>query len=307
MDAELTAAAAWPEYPTAGDLTPEALREITNRHGIDTATALLHDRLVRAPERAAFMHRIAARVPDDGLKKRFRIVMVPGSWYASLPHTRADGSVALNAAQALGYESELVPVDETGTLANNADFLIDWLGRSDQPTILVSVSKGGADVKTALALAGGTGVFRRVVAWINLGGLLHGTPMAEWLLSWNPLAATVRLAHGTRGRSFSFLSDLRRGGGAPLDAPLRLPPGMRMISVAGFPLRRHLVKGVVRYSHRRLSEEGPNDGALILSDFASLPGDLYPVWGSDHYLRPEAEMAALFAALLGDITAGGAA
>ena len=233
--------------------------------------------------------------------------MVPGSWYASLPHTRADGSVALKTAQALGYESELVPLDETGTLANNADFLIDWLGRSDQPTILVSVSKGGADVKTALALTGGTGAFRRVVAWINLGGLLQGTPMAAWLLSWNPLAATVRLAHNTRGRSFSFLSDLRRGKGAPLDAPLRLPPGIRMISVAGFPLRRHLVKGVVRYSHRRLTEEGPNDGALILSDFASLPGDLYPVWGSDHYLRPEAEMSVLFAALLGDITAGGAA
>jgi hypothetical protein len=129
--------------------------------------------------------------------------------------------------------------------------------------------------------------FANVVAWINLCGILDGTPMAEWLLSWNPGAVLNRLYYRLRGRSLSFLSDLRYGRDTLLDFELSLPAHVQLISVVGFPLREHLTRTIARRCHRRLTPLGPNDGGLVLADICKLPGLIYPLWGADHYLQPK--------------------
>jgi len=167
-----------------------------------------------------------------------------------------------------------------------------------RPLILASLSKGGADVKMALAEPGAERAFANVAAWINLCGILDGTPMAEWLLSWRWGAVLNRLYHRLRGQSLTFLRDLRYGAGQPLDFPLRLPAHLRLISVVGFPLREHLVRGIARRCHRRLAPLGPNDGGLVLADVCALPGLVYPLWGADHYLQPKSGVRELVAAIL---------
>jgi len=117
--------------------------------------------------------------------------------------------------------------------------------------ILASLSKGGPDVKMALAEPDAERSFRNVAAWISLCGILDGTPMADWLLSRSPGAVLIRLYHRLRGFSTGFLRDLRYGPGSTLDFPLRLPPHLRLISVAGFPLREHLTRRVSRRCHGR--------------------------------------------------------
>jgi hypothetical protein len=86
---------------------------------------------------------------------------------------------------------------------------------------------------------------------------------------------------------------------------------MRFITVAGFPRQRHLSNGFMRRCHRFISAKGPNDGGVLLGDVCRLPGSLYPVWGADHYLRPDnrarAILAAIFAYLLGPRTVASAA
>jgi hypothetical protein len=73
---------------------------------------------------------------------------------------------------------------------------------------------------------------------------------------------------------------------------------MRFITLAGFPLRAHLTNTFMRRCHRFISPHGPNDGAVLLTDVAALPGDFYPIWGADHYLRPETRAKRIFAAVL---------
>jgi hypothetical protein len=157
--------------------------------------------------------------------------------------------------------------------------------------VLVSLSKGGADVKAALARPEAPRAFAGVATWINLCGTLDGTPMAEWVLSRRPAAVLNRLYHRLRGLSLAFVEDLRYGAGGPVCATLRLPSHVRLISVVGFPLRAHLTRGISRRCHWRLRHLGPNDGALVLADVCALPGLLYPFWGADHYLRPDPRLA----------------
>ena len=85
---------------------------------------------------------------------------------------------------------------------------------------------------------------------------------------------------------------------APLDFGLRLPTHIRLISIVGFPLRKHLTNGMARRCHRQLTLYGPNDGGLILADVCALPGLIYPIWGGDHYLRSGADMKKLIGAVV---------
>ena len=97
-------------------------------------------------------------------------------------------------AERMGCATDLVPISTTGTVRRNARTLCDWLAvQPDRPVILVSLSKGGPDVKVALAEPDAEPAFRNVVAWISLCGILDGTRMADWLLSWSPGAVLVRL------------------------------------------------------------------------------------------------------------------
>lgn len=203
-------------------------------------------------------------------------------------------------AERLGWQVDTIPLASDGSMAGNAQMIVDWLRaeRSGSRVVLVSLSKGRSDLKMALTLPGAERAFERVVCWLNLSGILSGTPLSEWLLSWQLEAAFSRLYYSMRGASVEFVRDLRREAGAPLDFELALPSHVRMISVAGFPQRRHMTSGVGRRCYDRVSPHGPNDGVIVLEDVCALPGVLYPIWGADHLMRSGTDMDELMNALL---------
>jgi hypothetical protein len=277
------------------------------RGGIDAATARLYESVRESPLHGPFIRRVDELCAEPAVRAWNRdavLVIVPGASYQENPGSGADGRVVREQAERMGCATELVPIATTGTVRRNARTLCGWLAaRPDRPVILVSLSKGGPDVKVALAEPDAEHAFRNVVAWVSLCGILDGTPIADRLLSWSPGAVLIRLYYwlycGLRGKSTAFFRDLRYRSGGPLDRPLRLPAHIRLISIVGFPLREHLTRRVSRRCHDRLAPLGPNDGALILADVCSLPGLLYPLWGADHYLQPERDVGALVRAILG--------
>ena len=291
-------------------LTPEFLREVTLREGCDFATALLHRSIVESDCHGVFLREAfwtaANRKNDGGVRTATgdtTIAIVPGAFHRENPRTGADGRVVREVASILGLRVGVAPISSTGSLLENSRLLANWLSTlSDGALILVSVSKGGSDVKAALARSDADRVFSRVAGWVNLCGILDGTPMADWLLSAGWLSRANRFFYRIRGRSLDFLADLQRYPGCPLDFPLKLPPHLRVVHVLGFPLRQHLYNGLARRCHARLEGFGPNDGSILLSDAATWPGQLCPVWGADHYLRPREDVRPLLAALLRQFT-----
>jgi hypothetical protein len=292
----LDRAARWPGCLWA-ELTPELVRQITQQEGIDFATALLFQRLRCSEEHGPFIRRLEA-TPDvpagDGMRDT-TVAIVPGAFYVEHSETGAYGGFIAEQAARLGCRTVHVPVRSFGTLRENARILSDWLARQpDRPLILVSLSKGGAEVKWALQEANAAQTFRHVAAWINVSGLIRGTAIVNWLFRspWRTLL--VRLMLWWHGHSFAALRDLEYGQGGPLDADLVLPPDLLVVHLFGFPLAHCLTRPIARRGHRRLTPLGPNDGgANLLTDLIGLPGLIYPVWGADHYLRPNWDIDAL--------------
>jgi len=281
----------------------EELRNISARDGVDAATTFLYRAMRDAPRYESFIDTIQAPsretescAPPGDVK----LVIVPGAFYREHPRSGADGRIVREQAERLGWPIDLIPVASTGSILENARTICHWLAeRRDSRIVLVSLSKGGSDLKLALQQPGAKHAFERVISWINLCGILNGTPMADWMLSRRVGAVLNRLYYRMLGVSLEFLRDLRREPGCLLDFALEIPAHLQMITVVAFPLRRHLTSAMARRCHSRLGAYGPNDGVIVLADACALPGLIYPVWGADHYLRSGEDMKRLLGAILG--------
>jgi hypothetical protein len=285
----LERAAQWPRHLSWKELTEVTLQQISEHEGLDFATALMYDRIARSPEHGPWVRKIACRLESaDQPCRGTTLTIVPGACYAEYPGTGADGRRLRAVAEQLGCRVELIPVASFGSLSANARTICDWLtNRPEEPILLVSLSKGGADIKMALARPGGPQAFRNVRAWINLSGILYGTALASWFLNHPFNRLLIRLLCWYHGYHFPVVRELERRPGSPLDFELGLPAHLRVIHVVAFPLAGHLSSRVARRSYHRLAPLGPNDGGgILLGDLCRLPGAIYPLWGVDHYLRP---------------------
>jgi hypothetical protein len=286
----LARATAWADGDPCAGLSADAVADVARREGVDFATCLLYQWLRRSPAHGPFIRRLEAlpATVSPGCRLDATVAVVPGAFYKEFPRSGADGRQVRAEAARLGCRTELIPLPGFRPLRQSARAICDWLsGRPEgERLILVSLSKAGGEVKLALTEPGAEWAFRNVVAWVNLCGLVRGTPLANWVLGGRLRSLWFRLLLWLYGYDFAGVRDLARGPGTPLDVELRLPPHLRLISVVGFPLESHLSNRLVRRNYRRLRPLGPNDGGVLLADVCALPGLVYPLWGADHYLRP---------------------
>ncbi len=294
-DALLARAADFKPCPQVRDCSPAALTEITRQHGLEFATAVLHDRVLRHPAHGSFFQRVqdAGELPAV---KPMLVGIVPGAFYQQHKNTGADGARVASILEKLHCRCECVPVESFGSLARNASIIGDWLARhAGERIALVSLSKGGADLKMALALPNAAELFRDVVCWVSLSGLPHGTPLVAWLRRQPLRCLGVRLWLRLHGQRFSVLEELRHEADGPLANWPVLPSHLRVVHVVGFPLRRNLAHPWAARAYDRLAPLGPNDGgAFLLTDVPNLPGVVFPVWAADHYLQPDWDSTPIF-------------
>lgn len=274
-------------YPEHHDttLTPAVLAQLTREHGVDFVTALWYDRVRRAEPHRAFIEAVEALDADAALPPTSaRLLVAPAAFWREYPQFGADGAAVLEVARGLGMDAEMIRTPSTGGVSENARVIREALAKeADGSVVLASLSKGGADVRVALeqdpALA------RKVRAWINVCGILHGSPLVDDMLDgpwWRRLAVRAFLA---RWRAdFGLIRELRH---APSPRALA-PAGVFVVNVVACPLSSHTAGAITR-RHRRLAALGPNDGSTLLTDAIVEGGVIYPVWGADHYFRtPEA-------------------
>lgn len=305
----LQRAADWPELPNLAMCSAEQISLLARNRGLDFATAVLYDRVLREPKNREFFNRAQTQKFPE-CDRSVLVGIVPGAFHRDHKNTGANGGRVAQLVKKTGCAVEIVPVDSFGSLQRNGRMILDWLGKQQQARklVLIGLSKGGADIKTALALPNAAKAFSNVVAWVNLSGLTEGTPLVEWLRNrfWRKLG--VRLLLWLRGQKYSVVEELRHDRNGPLLFWPDLPPDLQVVHVLGFPLRRHLAHRWAPRAYERMAALGPNDGGgFLLSDVSRLPGVVFPVWGADHYLRPDWDVETILLRVLAEVLSGRAA
>ncbi|MBI3736722.1 hypothetical protein HY256_09450 [Candidatus Sumerlaeota bacterium] len=213
-----------------------------------------------------------------------KVFIAPAAFYKEYPQFGGDGLIVRDAADKLGMECGTIPTRSTGGLDVNAEIIGRTLADQDgDGFILVTLSKGGADAR--IAFEQGHIPQGKVAAWLQIGGLIHGTPLATHLLQggwWRRALLTGYLAYTSASRE--LVSDLVSGEGSRLSRRAMAPDGVTVINMVGFPLARHL-SGNLRSRHSRLAEFGPNDGCTLIRDAIVEPGLVLPIWGANHYFQ----------------------
>ena len=285
----LARAKQWPSHADWHELTVDALQEITQQEGIDFATALLYTRLRESPENGAVIQDVEQRVNlVKGQKQQagVKVLIVPGGFHEEDSDSRECLQIVHGEVTRLGFESEIIPTASFGAIADNAQVIQSSLRAScDNPTLLVALSKGTAEVKWALRDA--PELFQNVVGWINVSGLLYGSEWVSWVLNRRLSRLGARFWCWRKGYPFSTLQQLRQGHELLLDFEVSIPENIKVMHIVGFPLDGHLCHRYTQLSFRRLSQRGPNDGmGFMLGDLTRAGGEIYPVWNADHLLRP---------------------
>ncbi len=296
-----------PEEPTAA-----AYRRLAIRFSSDLASLHLIEALAARPANARAQARFRSELArlgalnDAGRRACVaafelpEILFAPGWLYRSQLGTGADFARQRALLARLEVESRLLPVIENGTVEANARIIAEQIrGRAAgaRPVILVSASKGGPEVAHALGAVLRPEETAAILAWVNVGGLLKGAPLADWASVW-PRRWLARLYYWWQGLdpADSIESLTTERSRARFESE-RIPGHVLILNFVGIPLAGDLSPGA-EFGYRRTLASGPNDGLTPIVDEIAHGGLTIVAPGLDHYYRdPELDLKTLALAL----------
>ena len=272
--------------------TREDLAALASELSVDFAALFLADRLLAHPcNRAinrAFAGHLDGNTPAPNAAP-YLLLFVPGWDYVDNgPVTGADFARPRQLATRLGFENHLARLRPTGSIEENAQILAAEIARHARPgkkIVLAGSSSAGPTIHLALGESIGAHQKQSIVAWLNIGGLLQGSPIVEHLRS-GPRRLFVDLGIWWRGWSHDAVASLGTGPRRPRFAGLRIDPGLLVVNYLGVPLSGQVGRHS-RDTYPVLRLQGPNDGLTLLAD-AIAPGSLTIVaLGNDHFFADD--------------------
>ncbi|MEW5757375.1 MAG: hypothetical protein AB1810_13840 [Pseudomonadota bacterium] len=280
--------------------TRSSLKSIAERQSTDFAALVLWQSLLRRPENRQAQDmffeefsRLKAHVQGtpDRLPvnmSQYLIVFVPGWFYKSQPENGADFSQPRQALSAASARTILLDIEENGAVEHNGDLIANQLirlSRGENNIILVSGSKGGPEAALALTTLHQMGVPNSVKAWVNIGGTLRGSALADKALRW-PLRWYVKL-FVIGGGSFDGIESLTTTRSAERATRTSLPSDVFVLNYVGIPLSGQVSKRA-RFGYSLLREEGPNDGLTQIVDEIPSGSVTIAELGLDHFFADPA-------------------
>src|SRR6266850_4823676 len=266
--------------PNMGDL-----KRLTAEQGLDFATMVFYRAVLASPVHSEFVRRVdgapvAARARLMGPK----LLIVPAMFYRERPDLGGDGSLVATIARACGFRVEVIRSGSRGSVSKNASVIWEAIeNEKDSPLWLLSLSKGGGEVRLALQQHSGAEALRRVRGWINVSGIVRGSHFIDYMLGTPSRRLRSRAFCLAFATSYAGIQELQTKH-AYWQVPFEPCVQMTVINLVGVPLGCHVQKGLLgRY--RRLGTLGPNDGLVLLPETLIHPGLIYPIWGSDHLFR----------------------
>jgi len=271
------------------------LKFIAESHSTDFAALILWQSLLRNSENrqvhSMFLQEFsqlkvnAKQTPArfSPCKPDYLIVFVPGWFYKSQPENGADFAKPRQVLTDAGVRTALLEIEENGTVEHNGDLIVQQLvtlSRREPKIIVVSASKAGPEVALALSQLQKNNTEHSVKAWVNIGGVLRGSALADRALTW-PTCWFVKL-FVINGDSFDGIESMATSRSAERADHTTLPSNIIVLNYVGIPLSGQVTERA-RLGYSLLREEGPNDGLTQIVDEISVASVTVPEIGLDHF------------------------
>lgn len=220
------------------------------------------------------------------------VLLVPGWNYVENGHlTGADLETAQDIVTRLGFENHVIGIDPIGSVEKNADIVANEIIRHAQvgrPIILAGPSSAGPAIHLALGDRLDALHLHHVKGWLNLGGILQGSPLVDHWWSW-PRRWLLRMALWFRGWDEEHVLSMSAEVSRPRFARLDLPDSLLVVNYLGIPLSGELSR-LTRDQYPILRRDGPNDGLTLLADAIAPKSVTIVELGRDHFFAEDPEI-----------------
>jgi hypothetical protein len=215
----------------------------------------------------------------------YTVLFAPGWLYESHSASGADFAAQRRAFERLGLAHRLIPTQQDGSVENNAAVVaqaVREVASERTNVILVSASKASADVAYALTRLLAPDELTHVVGWLNAGGALRGTPLADKGLR-PPTSWIVSLAFRIKGWSLDGVNSMRSQVSRSRFDSAWIPEWIAVVNLVAVPVSG-TVGRQVRGGYWAMRKEGPTDGVVPIADSVWPGGVNIVALGSDHLL-----------------------
>tara|TARA_B100000315_G_scaffold224382_1_gene229875 strand:- start:4494 stop:5636 length:1143 start_codon:yes stop_codon:yes gene_type:complete len=280
-----------------GQIDRDTIAHIANSMSPDLATLIFADYLSslesNARMQANFSEELAEILRpqwsfflDDAQSREYVILFAPGWLYLSDPTTGADFLKQREILDRMGIQTGLIETAESGSVEHNAEIIaaeIMLRGTEKEKLILVSASKSGAEVAFALGAYLTSAQTTHVHAWVNVGGVIQGTQLADTAMDW-PQWWGLYLYFWWKEWDVSGLASMTTNIRRASYAYIHIPDNILVVNYMAVPLSGDISDGV-KSRYELLRPYGPNDGLTLLVD-QIIPGSVTVLeLGLDHFFR----------------------
>ncbi|MBI3351675.1 MAG: hypothetical protein HY036_03775 [Nitrospirae bacterium] len=229
------------------------------------------------------LERALPKLPSES--SSYLVLFVPGLFYQSEKENGADLSNPRRVVTQMGLENRFIEIDQSGTVEHNAVLIEQAIlhhSGSGKGLILVSASKGGPEVALALSTLEKLQQPHQVKAWINIGGLLQGSALADSALEW-PKRVLVRFVFWWKGWDLASLESITTQQSQTRFQKFALPKQVLIINYIGIPLSGNISQRAMD-GYLDLRHQGPNDGLTLIPDEIAPNNRTIVELGLDHFL-----------------------
>jgi arsenate reductase-like glutaredoxin family protein len=220
------------------------------------------------------------------------ILLVPGWNYTNNGHvTGSDFAAPRRLLDRLGIDNHLLLVPPNGSVMQSASVIADALIEQHQTrrrVIVVGASAAGPAIHYTLGKLLEHSELEHVVAWVNLGGILHGSPLIDYFQQW-PQRLMLNMALAYYGWDSEEIMTMSAEQSRERVKSLSLPQHVVVINYMGLSLTGSL-SSLSRYKYPLIADQGPNDGLTPLVDIIAPNSMTLIATGSDHYFGEDPEI-----------------
>lgn len=233
------------------------------------------------------------------LLRGYYVVFVPGLEYTDTTNG-GDFARQRRLFTASGIANEMIVTDPWGLTDDNAEIIANRLrelSKQHEKIIVVSASKGGLETAVTLGKVMKPEETKSIKAWVSIGGILKGSPVADTYLKW-PKCWIAEIGLMTKGKKINLVQDVSYKKRVEDFSELRFPDNIKIVHFVGAPLATQINKKL-KSLYCSIIKFGPNDGLTPLADELTENGVVVTELGFDHYYRhPEIDKKTIAMAMV---------
>lgn len=285
-------------------LNRESIKELSDKSSIDFAALYIAKRIFEneknKPVQSAFDIELSKlkvsmdfrNVLSDPKYSRYAVLSVPGWDYKTSGHlTGADFKTPRRLLSESGIQNYLIEIDENGSIEDNAHFIereIVRYSKEHDRLILAGASSAGPAIAQALSDNFIKGEGNNIKAWLNISGILNGTPVVDKYSHW-PNRLLLGLFALVKGWDAENIISMSAEKSRKRFNRLNIPKNILIVNYIGLPMSGNIMeRGHGFYS--LLRKEGPNDGFTLITDIIAPNSSTIISLGADHFIADDPEI-----------------